>query len=161
MESGQYSNSKQSMNYLNGSSNQSTDQQVMINVTRGSNLQLIPLTEAVTSPKGSHILGSPINNLSSMLMLEHQNSLSSKQSSQMLQRPAQYSGQNIEGLPLSQLKHRLQSEQLTNQNMSSFLNSFEGQDSISQNLYREMGTVSDFIIKYKFRTQTYLKISRA
>lgn len=50
----------------------SSDQQVMINVTRGSNLQLIPLTE-VLSPKN---LQSPQNviNYSSM-MIEHQNSI--------------------------------------------------------------------------------------
>lgn len=43
-----------------------SDQQVMINVTRGSNLQLIPLTE-VSSPTNC---SSPLNNFSSM-MLEH------------------------------------------------------------------------------------------
>ena len=38
----------------------SQDQQVMINVTRGSNLQLIPLTD-VLSPKN---VANPLNNLS-------------------------------------------------------------------------------------------------
>jgi len=41
----------------------------MINVTRGSNLQLIPLTE-ISSPNN---LGSPVNNGSAIQMLNLQN----------------------------------------------------------------------------------------
>lgn len=45
------------------------DQKLMINVTRGSNLQLIPLTE-VNSPNN---LGSPNNNGSMIQMMHQQN----------------------------------------------------------------------------------------
>lgn len=45
------------------------DQKLMINVTRGSNLQLIPLTE-VNSPNN---LGSPVNNGSAIQMMHQQN----------------------------------------------------------------------------------------
>lgn len=57
LNSGAMLDSMQKGDYLGPAS---VDQQVMINVTRGSNLQLIPLTE-VLSPKN---MANPLNNYS-------------------------------------------------------------------------------------------------
>jgi hypothetical protein len=123
----------------------SSDQQVMINVTRGSNLQLIPLTE-VLSPKN---LQSPQNINYSSMMIEHQNSIVNHLPRDGIFSPpdSQYMGQT------AQIRQTLLSEekspsQLTGSNIQ-FLNSFERNDSQSQKFrvgaVRAKHTVVNFV----------------